>query len=205
MKQILLQQVTILDKQSKHHQTVADVLIADGKIQKIAVKIKFDAAETDVIDGKGKFLSIGFFDLNVNFGEPGLETKEEIESGCEAAAAGGITGIALMPNTEPSFQSKGEISYILNKSKGNIVDVFPVGTISNNREGKNLAELFDMSRSGAVAFSDGNKPVADAGLMSRALLYAKGFDGLIISYAEDAGLAANGKMNEGVMSTLLGM
>ena len=205
MKTILLQQVIILDNQSKHHGTKVDVLIVDGIISEISKKISTSKNDTEIINGKGQFLSIGFFDLNVNFGEPGLETKEDIESGCLAAAAGGITGLALMPNTNPPISSKAELSYILNTAKNNLVDVFPVGTISCKREGKDLAELFDMQQNGAVAYSDGNRPVGNAGLMSRALLYAKGFNGLIFSYAEDADLAANGKMNEGVMSTLLGM
>jgi dihydroorotase len=205
MKPILFQQVIILDKQNKHHGSTVDVLIAKGTITEISKKINAPGTDTEIINAKGQYLSVGFFDLNVNFGEPGLETKEEVESGCLAAAAGGITGLALMPNTEPPIHSKAEVSYIIHKSRKNLVNVFPVGTISYKREGKNLAEMFDMQQSGAIAFSDGNRPVADAGLMSRALLYAKGFDGLIFSYAEDAGLAANGKMNEGVMSTILGM
>ena len=205
MKPILLQQVIILDKQSKHHGRAGDVLVTKGRITEISKKINASETATQIINAKGQYVSVGFFDLNVNFGEPGLETKEEIESGCLAAAAGGITGLALMPNTEPPIHSKAEVSYIIHKSGKNLVNVFPVGTISHNREGKNLAEMFDMQQSGAIAFSDGNRPVADAGLMSRALLYAKGFNGLIFSYAEDAGLAANGKMNEGVMSTILGM
>ena len=205
MKPILLQQVIILDKQSKHHGSAVDVLVTKGRITEISKKINASETATQIINANGQYVSVGFFDLNVNFGEPGLETKEEIESGCLAAAAGGITGLALMPNTEPPIHSKAEVSYIIHKSGKNLVNVFPVGTISHNREGKNLAEMFDMQQSGAIAFSDGNRPVADTGLMSRALLYAKGFNGLIFSYAEDAGLAANGKMNEGVMSTILGM
>ncbi|WP_026899146.1 dihydroorotase [Daejeonella oryzae] len=205
MKRILLQHVTILDKQSPHHGKQVDVLIENGSISEISKKLIAKDNDATLIDGKGQYLSAGFFDLNVNFGEPGLETKEDIQSGCAAAAAGGITGLTLMPNTEPPIHSKAEISYIVNKTRNSLVDVLPVGTISANREGKNLAELYDMQQNGAIAFSDGNRPVCDAGLMSRALLYVKGFGGLIFSNAEDPGLSAKGKMNEGVMSTLLGM
>lgn len=201
---LLIQNVTILDKQSKHHNQTVDVSIVDGKISEIGKKItRRDGFE--VLNGKGQFLSPGFFDLNVNFGEPGLETKEDIESGCRAAAAGGFTGIALMPNTQPPVHSKSEVLYLVNRSKGNLVDVFPLGSISQKREGKELAELYDMKQAGAIAFTDGDQPVGDAGLMSRALLYSKGFDGLIMSYAEDKDIAAKGKMNEGVNSTLLGL
>ena len=203
MKNLLIQNVTIIDKQSKHHNKTADVLILDGMISeigKIAVKKDYQ-----VINGSGQYLSGGFFDLNVNFGEPGLETKEDIESGSKAAMAGGITGLALMPNTSPPMHSKSEISYVVGRSKDNLVDIFPLGCISQNREGKELAEHYDMKLAGAIAFTDGDRSLSDAGLMSRALLYSKGFDGLIMSYAEDKGIAAEGKMNEGINSTLLGM
>jgi dihydroorotase len=97
------------------------------------------------------------------------------------------------------------VLYLINKSKGNLIDVFPLGSVSKKREGKELAEMYDMQLAGAVAFTDGDHPINDAGLMSRALLYSKGFDGLIMSYAEDKDIAASGKMNEGVTSTLLGL
>ncbi|NEU08402.1 dihydroorotase [Flavihumibacter sp. R14] len=203
MNKLLIQNVTILDKQSEHHNKVADVLIADGVISEIG---KLGTSEDlKVLDGTGQYLSPGFFDMNVNFGEPGLETKEDIESGSLAAMTGGFTGLALMPNTQPPVHSKSEVAYLVNRSKGNLVDIFPLGSISRDREGKELAELYDMELAGAIAFTDGDRPVNDAGLMSRALLYSKGFDGLVMSYAEDKNIAANGQMNEGVNSTLLGM
>jgi dihydroorotase len=205
MKKLLIQSITIVHPDSKYNGKKVDVLISDGKIERIENKIDSSEKSVQILDGKGKFLGPGFFDLNVNFGEPGLETKEDLSSGCEAAAAGGFTGVAVMPDTQPSIHSKAEVSYIVNKTKDNLVDVFPLGTISYKREGKDLAELYDMSLSGAVAFTDGNNPVTDSGLMSRALLYAKGFDGLIFSHAEDPSIAGKGKMNEGVTSTYLGM
>src|SRR5690606_19538661 len=102
-----------------------------------------------IIEAEGKYLSPGFFDLNVNFGEPGLETRETLQSGTEAAAWGGFTGAAVQPNTNPPIHSKAEVSYIVNKTKGNLVDVFPLGCISREREGKDLAELYDMKQAGA--------------------------------------------------------
>lgn len=205
MKKLLLQSVTIIHPGSKYNGKKADVFINGGKIERIESKIDPDEKSIDIIDGKGKFLGPGFFDMNVNFGEPGFETKEDLASGCETAAAGGFTGVAVMPDTHPPIHSKAEVSYIINKTKDNLVDVFPLGTISHKREGKDLAELYDMTLAGAVAFTDGNIPVSDSGLMSRALLYAKGFDGLIFSHAEDPSIAGKGKMNEGVTSTYLGM
>lgn len=205
MKNLLIQSATILHPNSPFNGKLADVLIIDGKIFEIGNKIAAPNAKTVIISGKGQFLSPGFLDINVNFGEPGLETKEDIDSGCSAAVAGGFTGVAQMPNTQPPIHSKAEVSYLVNKSQNTLVDIFPIGCISYNREGKEMAEMFDMQRSGAIAFSDGNRPVTNAGLMSRALLYTKSFNGLIFSYAEDQDIAAKGKMNEGVMSTFLGM
>ena len=202
MNSILLQSVTIIHPEKSSQRT--DVLIDAGRI----VKVEPDIPLLDnmrSIDGRGKFLSPGFFDLHACFGEPGLETKEDITSGCMAAAAGGFTGLALVPQVEVPIHSKSEVSYILNKSKGQLVDVHPLGCISYRGEGKELAELFDMYQSGAFAFTDGSKPVVDAGLMSRALLYAKGFDALICSFPEDVQIAGKGKMNEGPVSTFLGI
>lgn len=205
MKKYLIQSATILHPESPLNGQTLDVLISDGKISEIAKKIDASDKNLIIIDAKGQFLSPGFLDINANFGEPGLETKEDMNTGCAAAAAGGFTAVALMPNTQPPIHSKAEVSYLLNKSQNNLVDIFPIGCISHHREGKELAEMFDMKDSGAIAFSDGNKPVSNAGLMSRALLYTKSFNGLIFSYAEDQDIAAKGKMNEGVMSTFLGM
>ena len=204
MTRLLIQNATVIDKQSEYFSEKLDILITDGIISDIGAKISVEN-DVQVVDGNGQLLSPGFFDMNANFGEPGLETREDIETGCKAAAAGGFTGVALMPNTQPPVHSKSEISYILAKAKGNMVDVFPLGSISHDREGKDLAELYDMKMAGAIAFTDGDRPVNDASLMSRALLYSKGFDGLIFSYAEDKNIAAKGIMNEGVTSTLLGL
>ena len=203
MKTILLKSPTILDPESKFHQQQADILIRDGKIAAVGAGLPDDAGE--VIDLAGQFVCPGFVDLNANFGEPGLETKEDLITGTRAAAAGGFTGVAVMPNTAPPVHSKAEVAYLVNRSRGSLVNVYPLGALSRDREGKDLAELYDMAQAGAKAFTDGNHPVADAGLMSRALLYAKGFGGLVISYPEDRSIAGKAKMNEGVMSTRLGM
>ena len=143
MKSILIRSVTILHPSSAFNNKTADVLIANGKLAQIADKI---TTQEDVvlIDGNGKYLSPGFFDLNTNFCEPGLETKEDLISGAAAAIAGGFTGVAVQPSTNPVIHSKSEVSYIVNRTKDFIVDVHPLGCISQNREGKDLAELYDM-------------------------------------------------------------
>ncbi len=202
LKNIIIKSCKIVNPKSAHHLKVVDVIIKNGTIDKIGANLESDAKQ---IDGKGKFLATGFFDMNVSFGEPGLETKEDFETGSKAAVAGGFTGVALMPHNLPTTDSKSQVEFLVNKAKGNLVDIFPYGCISQKREGKDLAEMYDMYKSGAIAFTDGNKAVQDAGLMERALLYAKGFDALTLSYPEDASIAGNAKMNEGAMSTFLGM
>src|SRR6201996_6394243 len=199
---LLIKSATITDPNSPYNGQVADVLIEKGFISKIAPNLEADA---ELIEAEGKFVAPGFFDLNCNIGELGLETKEDLHTGTAAAAAGGFTGVVLMPNTIPPVHSKAEIEYLMNRAKKNLVDVYPLGTISYKREGKDLAEMYDMFLSGAKAFTDGNRPVQDAGLMERALLYAQGFDALILSYPEDTAIAGKAKVNEGEISTLLGM
>lgn len=205
MKSLLITSVKVILPGNEYHQQTVDVLIEKGKIAQIGNTIKVADKNVETIDGTGKILSPGFFDLHANFGEPGLETKEDIRTGTAAAAAGGFTAVAVMPNTEPAIQSRSEVALVVNAAKGNIVDIHPIGAISKKREGKEMAELYDMKHNGAVAFSDGNRGVQQAGLMSRALLYAKGFEGLIFSHAEDESMAGGNKMNEGAMSTYLGM
>lgn len=199
---LLIKSANISDPGSPFYQQIADVLIENGRITRIAKTIN---ADTATFDAKGKKLAPGFFDLNCNIGELGLETKEDLQTGTRAAAAGGFTGVVLMPNTQPPVHSKAEIEYLMNKAKNNLVDVYPLGTISHKREGKDMAEMYDMYQSGAKAFTDGNRPVQDAGLMERALLYTKGFDALVLSYPEDVAIAGKAKVHEGVVSTLLGM
>jgi dihydroorotase len=199
---LLIKSATIIDPNSPFNNHVSDVLIEKGIISRIEPNIESDA---EVIEAEGCYISPGFFDLNCNIGEPGLETKEDLYTGTKVAAAGGFTGIALMPNTIPPVHSKAEIEYIVNRTKKNLVDVYPLGAISHKREGKDLAEMYDMYLSGAKAFTDGNRPVQDAGLMERALLYAQGFDALVFSYPEDIAIAGKAKVNEGEISTLLGM
>lgn len=199
---LLIKSAIIIDPNSSFHQQIADILITDGIITQIGEGIKADAP---VFEAEGKQVSPGFFDLNCNIGELGFETKETLETGTRAAAAGGFTGLALMPNTQPPVHSKAEVEYLLNRAKNNLVDVYPLGTISHKRDGKDMAEMYDMYLSGAKAFTDGNHPVQDAGLMERALLYTKGFDALVFSYPEDTAIAGKAKVNEGEVSTYLGM
>ncbi|HZX58318.1 MAG TPA: dihydroorotase, partial [Mucilaginibacter sp.] len=199
---LLIKSATISDPGSPFYQQVADVLIEKGHIIKIAKKISSDF---ETFDARGKDLLPGFFDLNCNIGELGLETKEDLKTGTHAAAAGGFTGVALMPNTIPPVHSKAEIEYLMNRAKNNLVDVYPLGTLSHKREGKDLAEMYDMRASGAVAFSDGLHPIQSSGLMVKALQYVKAFDGVVIQIPDDTSIAKQGLMHEGIISTRLGL
>ncbi|MBB5394600.1 dihydroorotase family protein [Mucilaginibacter sp. AK015] len=199
---LLIKSATVVDPASPFNDKVADILIEKGTITKIDKSI---GADVKTIDAKGQYVSPGFFDLNCNIGELGVETKEDLQTGTAAAAAGGFTGIALMPNTHPPVHSKAEVEYLLNRAKNNLVDIYPLGAISVKREGRDMAEMFDMFKSGARAFTDGNRPVQDAGLMERALLYVQNFGAKVISYPEDTSIAGKAKVNEGVVSTMLGM
>lgn len=201
---LLVKGITIVDPNSEFNQKTVDLRVVDGNISEIAENLNSNKKE-EVFEADGHILSPGFFDLNCTIGDPGLETKEDLTTGTAAASAGGFTAIAVLPTTKPVVQSKGEVAYILNKSRGNLVDVFPIGAISKELEGKELAELFDMKRAGAVAFSDGSKSIADDGFVSRALQYAAGFGGLLILYPENKSIAGKAQVNESKNNVLLGM
>ena len=205
MDNILISSAHLILPGHPQNGNIVDILIEEGRISRIAPRIESTNKKLLTLSGQGKIVTAGFFDLHANFGEPGLETKEDIASGTAAAAAGGYTGVAVYPNTNPPIHSRSEVALVVNSAKGNIVDVHPVGAVSKKLEGKELAELYDMQTAGAIAFSDGDRAVQQAGLMGRALLYAKGIDGLVIAFAEDEYVAGGHQMNEGLMSTYLGM
>ncbi len=207
MSKILLKSATLICPEHPLDGKSVNLLIEDGVIRtltSIEQRVETDSGDK-VVHAEGHFVAPGFLDLNCNFGEPGMETKETIQSGCAAAASGGFTAVALHPNTSPAVASQAEVRFLVQGGRAELVSIYPVGALSRAREGKELAEMFDMSQAGAIAFSDGNRPVEQAGLMSRALLYAKGIGARVFSFPEDASLAGKGKMNEGVMSTYLGM
>ena len=204
---LLIKSVKIVNPQSALNGKTKDIFIRDGIIKKIADKINEKEASkgVKVFDQKGSCVSIGWFDMKANFRDPGHEMKEDIFSGIRSAKAGGFTGIALMPSTHPSVQTKADVEYIKNKSKDNIVDVFPVGSLSVNRDGKELTEMHDMKQAGAVAFTDDKRSVMDAGLMMRALLYAKNIDSVILSYGDEKNISGKNLVNESVNSVYSGM
>ncbi len=201
---ILLKQVCIIDPNSLHNGKKMDVLIEDGYIKKINISISVDE-NVELIDKKGLHISPGLFDFSVDFGEPGDEHRETLESGCKAAISGGFTGFGLNPTDTPPRDNKSAISFCKNFTKELPIEAYPYGCLSKDMKGEELAEMFDMTKAGAVAFTDFKKPIIQSGLLSRALLYTKSFDGLIISFPHDPTITPNGQMNEGLNSTQMGV
>lgn len=202
-RDLLLKSARIIDPDSPHHLKVLDILVRNGKIAKIAKAIS--AHNVEVFEHKGLHVSPGWVDLKANFRDPGFEFKEDISSGIKAAAKGGFTKVLVMPSTEPPVDGRGGVEYLKKRSTDEVVSLLPSGTISRGLKGEQLAELYDMHQSGAVAFTDDKSPVKNSKLMLTALLYAKNFGSRIISFAHDAHIAANGVVHEGAESTALGL
>jgi len=201
---VLIRAAKVIDPNSKHHNKVVDILIEKGIIQEIGKNLKAPKG-ADIIEEKGLHVSPGLFDLHANFRDPGFEWKEDMKTGMLAAAKGGFTGVLSMPSTLPATDTKSQVEYIQKMSAGNVVNVHPAGSITKNLKGKDLTEMFDMSRSGALAFTDDKNSIQHAGVMKLALLYTKNFGGIIMNQANDKSISTDGHMNEGVISTVLGI
>jgi dihydroorotase len=194
-----------------------DLLIVDGKIAEVRLSgagrraakkgaRKAPSEASNVLDMSGLVICPGFVDMHVHLREPGHEHKEVIETGTRAAAAGGFTSVACMPNTDPVNDSLSVTEFIVSEARRRgVVNVFPIGSISKGGAGEELAEIGDMVRAGAVAVSDDGRPVSSSYLMRMALEYTRVFDIPVIDHCEDRSLAAGGVMNEGKTSTLLGL
>ncbi len=201
---LLLKSVKILHSNGTTEKSLNDILIQNGVIQKIAVKINPDS-NTEIFEGNGAMVSIGWMDMKANFRDPGHETKEDLDSGVEAAIAGGFTEVVLMPSTTPPIQSKADVEYLTNRSKGRLVTVHATGSLSVGRDGKDITEMYDMKRAGAVAFTDDKRAVADSGLLLRAMQYVKNIDSAVITFADDKSISGKGLVNEGISSTIAGL
>jgi len=197
----LIKNATIIDPNSSTNGAPVDILIDQGTIIKINKNLTHSTAK--VIEGTDLQVSPGWVDIGAQVGEPGFEHREDLQSVAKAAAAGGFTALACFPNTNPTIHSKSEVSFL--KNHATLVDFHPIGALSRDCAGENLAEVYDMAASGAIAFSDGAQSIASAGLMKRGLEYLKGIDGLVINHPNDASLSKGGQLHEGEISTKLGM
>jgi dihydroorotase len=200
---LLIKQAKVVDPSSPINGQITDIFIENGIIRKLGGGLADKADKT--IDIKGLHVSPGFVDLFANFGDPGHEFKETLETGAAAAAAGGYTDVMIIPNTSPTIHNKSGVEYIVRKSGSLPVNVHPIGAVTKNTEGKELAEMYDMQASGAVAFSDGINSVQSSGLLVKALQYVKAFNGTIIQVPDDKSINPHGLMNEGIISTQLGL
>jgi dihydroorotase len=199
---ILLKQATIADPFSPFNGSVKDILIAGSIINQIASDLPADGAELVLT---GLTVTPGWVDIFSHFCDPGFEYRETLESGAAAAVAGGYTRVFALPNTSPAVQNKPQAEYIVHKSKALPITIHPLGAVTKGIEGKDLAEMYDMQAGGAIAFTDGILPVQSAGLMVKALQYVKAFNGVVIQVPQDKSLGQHGLMNEGIVSTRLGL
>lgn len=184
---------------------IADVLIDAGKITAVGPRLSAPVGSR-TIHAEGKLVVPGFVDLHVHFREPGFEYKETIQSGSAAAVAGGFTTVCCMPNTSPVNDNQAVTEFILERSRlAGLANVLPIGAITKGSEGKELAEIGDLRRSGCVAISDDGKPVMNSLVMRRAMEYASAFNLTVVDHCEDIHLAEGGCMNEGLISTELGL
>jgi dihydroorotase len=201
---LLIRSAHITDPNSPHNGKICDILIDQGVIRSIGERLQHPA-DYKIFSAEGARVSPGWFDLSAYLADPGYEYKEDLMSGARAAAAGGFTGVCCLPDTDPPIHSKSEVEYVINKAKGGLVDIFPIGAISRSCNGDDITEMHDMNNAGAVAFSDGINRTVKAGLMERALFYVKPFRGAVFSYPDEESISEKGHLNEGEVSIRLGL
>ena len=200
----LLKSATIIDASSPYHQQTKDILITDGIITKIDNSIT-SKENYQVIVLDNLHVSSGWFDTSVSFGEPGYEERETIKHGLQVAAKSGFTDVAINPNTNPVIDNKSAVEFLINKATGFATNVHPIGTLTQQSKGIEMAELYDMQQSGAIAFGDYKKPISNDNLLKVALLYTQNFNALTLSFPKNNAIAGEGVVNEGKNSTFLGL
>ncbi len=199
----LISQAKIIDKRHDQNGAIVDILIEDGLIKQIATSISEAADEK--IEGNGLCVSIGWMDMRANFRDPGEEYKEGISNGLKVAAKSGFTAVALSPDTTPVIDNKGAVEYLRNRAKGSGVEIYPIGAVSMGLKGESMSEMYDMHQAGAVGFGDDKHSLSESGLLHRALLYTSNFDAPVFHFPYDSKLIPNGQINEGELSTSLGL
>ncbi len=200
----LIKSATIVDSKSDFHNEAVDILIENGRITKISKRIS-NPNNYKEIKLDNLHVSQGWFDCSVSFGEPGYEERETISNGLKTAARSGFTAVALNANSNPVIDSYADITFVKSKANNNAVGLYPIGALTQSSNSEKLAELFDMTNAGAVAFYDYQKPISNPNLMKIALQYASNFDGLIFSFPQESRISGLGVVNEHVNSTKLGL
>jgi dihydroorotase len=200
---VIFKNAVIIDANSPHNNQAVDIIVEGGIIKNIGTNLGADGYE--VVELDNLHISNGWFDSSVSLGEPGYEDRETLANGLSAAAKSGFTDVALQPTGNPIADKQADIAFLVNKSLHTATAVHPIGALTKNSEGKDIAELYDMRNSGAVAFGDYNKSLSDAALLKIALQYVQDFDGLVIAYAQDDKIKGKGVVHEGEISTKLGL
>lgn len=201
---LVIRKAKIIDPKSPFHNQTVDVKITNGVIEDIGDSVNNNAGYQE-FQNEGLHLSQGWFDTSVSLGEPGFEDRETIANGLMVAAKSGFTGIALQPNSHPIIDNQSQVHFVKQKAASSAIDLYPIGALTKNSEGKDLAELFDMKNAGAVAFGDYGKSLSNANLLKIGLQYVQDFEGLVIAFAQDENIKGNGVVNEGVVATRLGL
>lgn len=201
---LVIRNAKIIDPKSPFDKQTVDILITDGVIEKIGTQLP-NPDKIEEVTLENLHISQGWFDSSVCLGEPGFEDRETITNGLLVAAKSGFTAIALQPNSFPIIDNQSQINFVKSKAFGQATELFPIGALTKNAEGKDMAELFDMKQAGAIAFGDYNRSLDNANLLKIALQYTQDFDGLVIAFAQEEKIKGNGVVNEGVVSTRLGL
>ena len=200
--EILIRAGLIMDSNSPFHLSKKDILIQNGVIKKIDDNIRFKG---QIIEKEGLRVVNGLIDMRSNFNDPGFEHKEDLESGCRAAAAGGFTDVVILPNNQPITLSKNALSYYQKWNRNSAVKLHPSAAVTIDCKGEELTEMIDLHTAGAIAFTDGVNPIWHTDILLKSLQYVQKFNGLLINRPEDKMLTAFGNMHEGIVSTTLGM
>ena len=201
---LIVRAAKIIDSRSPFHNQIIDLLIEDGTIKKIGTSI-VNPSNFQELKRDNLHVSQGWFDSSVCFGEPGFEECETIQNGLLVAAKNGFTAVALQPHSHPIIDNQSQIHFVQSKAKDAATQLYPIGALTKGSLGKDLAELYDMKNAGAIAFGDYNRSVSNANLLKIALQYAQDFHGIVIAFSKDSDLEGNGVVNEGMVSTQLGL
>lgn len=201
---LIIKKAKIIDNQSAFDTKIVDILIENGYITKIESNIS-NPENIDELNLPNLHISQGWFDSSVSLGEPGFEDRETISNGLQVAAKSGFTALALQPNSLPVIDNQGQIYFVKSKANQSATNLYPIGALTKASEGKDMAELFDMKNASAIAFGDYNKSLDNANILKIALQYTQDFDGLVIAFSQDEKIKGNGVVNEGEVSTRLGL
>jgi len=200
---VIFKNAVIIDASSPYNNQAVDIKVEGGIIKNIGTNL--DGNGFEVVELDNLHISNGWFDSSVSLGEPGFEDRETLANGLNAAAKSGFTNVAVQPTGNPIADKQADIAFLINKSLHTATAAHPIGALTKNSEGKDIAELYDMKNSGAVAFGDYNKSLSDAAILKIALQYVQDFDGLVIAYSQDDKIKGKGVVHEGEVSTKLGL